>query len=100
MLLSHKLCRWLVYLSLPFAIAGLALLAPTSVIGASLLAAAVVGTILGGMALRRAGEAAPMSRLSALFGFALASVLAGVLAWIKVFRRQRSPMWEPTRRPA
>jgi cellulose synthase/poly-beta-1,6-N-acetylglucosamine synthase-like glycosyltransferase len=100
MLLSHKLCRWLVYLSLPFAIAGLALLAPTSVVGASLLAAAFVGTVLGGVALRRAGDAEPMSRLSALFAFTLASVLAGVLAWIKVLRRQRSPMWEPTRRPA
>jgi len=100
MLLSHKLCRWLVYLSVPFAIAGLSLLAPSSPVSALVLAGGFIGAVAGGLAIRRARRAARVGRLGAMLGFALASVLAGVLAWVKVFRRQRSPMWEPTRRLA
>jgi uncharacterized membrane protein len=69
-------------------------------VSALLLTGGFISAAAGGLAIRRARHAAPVSRVSAMLGFALASVLAGVLAWVKVFRRQRSPMWEPTRRLA
>lgn len=100
MLFSHKLCRWLVYLSVPFAVVGLAALATTSQAAALLLMAGVVGAGASWFVWRRASDGGQVSRLGALAAFALASIVAGVLAWIKVLRRQRSPIWEPTRRPA
>jgi hypothetical protein len=36
--------------------------------------------------------------LLALPGFALASNVAGMLAWMRFFRGESSPVWEPTRR--
>jgi hypothetical protein len=41
-----------------------------------------------------------LPRLLNAAGFALASALAGVLAWVKVMRRERLAVWEPTRRAA
>ena len=99
MLVSHKLCRWLVYLLLPFAFAGLAILAARSRIGEVLLAAAIAGVVTCAVAWHQTHHAARVSRIVALSGFALASVVAGVLAWVKVLRRQQNPIWEPTRRP-
>lgn len=99
MLISHKLCRWLVYLAAPGALLGVILLATVSPVGKALLALSVLGLAAGIVALRwPAGRRLP--RMLALPGFAVASVLAGILAWAKVFRRERSPVWEPTRRPA
>jgi cellulose synthase/poly-beta-1,6-N-acetylglucosamine synthase-like glycosyltransferase len=100
MLFSHKLCRWLVYLSLPFALAGLVTLATSSILGAATLGAAAVGSALGGVALRKGPEALRAGRAGALLGFAFASMFAGVLAWLTVLRRRQNPVWEPTRRPA
>ncbi|HEX4684864.1 MAG TPA: glycosyltransferase [Gemmatimonadaceae bacterium] len=100
MLFSHKLCRWLVYLSLPFAAAGLVALATSSLFGAAALAAVAVGTGLGAIALRNGPESLRVGRAGALLGFAFASMFAGVLAWVTVLRRRQNPVWEPTRRPA
>ena len=97
MLVSHKLCRWLAYLALPLGFAGLLLLAlqwrlalGLVVITIALIAAGIVGMCWP--------EGRPVPTIFAVPGFALASNLAGVLAWAKVFRRKRSPIWEPTRR--
>ncbi len=98
MLISHKLCRWLVYLFLPLALAGVAMIASGSRIGMLLAATTLAGFVAGTLAWYRAQRAEQVSRIAAVAGFALASVLAGVLAWVKVLRRQRSPIWEPTRR--
>jgi cellulose synthase/poly-beta-1,6-N-acetylglucosamine synthase-like glycosyltransferase len=100
MLLSHKLCRWLVYLSLPFAFLGLVLAAMESRIGQLISAAVVVGLLAGVVAWQRTQRAAPVNRLVALIGFGFASVCAGIVAWFKVLRRQHNAVWEPTRRPA
>jgi len=98
MLTSHKLCRWLVYLALPLALAGLVLLC---VVDRRALALAVVAILALG-----AGYAAiawPEGRRVplpfALCGFVVVSNLAGALAWFRFLRRQRMPSWEPTRRP-
>ncbi len=98
MLISHKLCRWLVYLFLPLSLAGVAMLASDSRAGMLLAASTLTGLIAAAFAWHRAQRAVQVSRAVAVAGFALASVVAGVLAWVKVLRRQRNPIWEPTRR--
>ncbi len=98
MLASHKLARWLVYAALPFAILGLVVLAPESRVAAVLLALAVLGLVVGTIGMRWRSRG-PVPRPLALAGFALASALAGVLAWIDALARPPRPTWEPTRRP-
>jgi cellulose synthase/poly-beta-1,6-N-acetylglucosamine synthase-like glycosyltransferase len=98
MLVSHKLCRWLVFLLLPLAALGLLLLVPTSVPARWLFAAAAVGVLLGIAGMRwPEGRKPPLP--VALCGFALASAVAGLLAWSKALTGERNPIWEPTRRP-
>ena len=98
MLFSHKLCRWLVSLLIPAAIVGLLVLGMSSVAGAVLLGLATGAVVIGAVGLRWSGESAA-PRLIALFGYALASNVAGVLAWIRALRGRSTPVWEPTRRP-
>ena len=99
MLVSHKLARWLVYLALPGALLGLLLLSTQSRWAAGVLAAVAFVCVLGVLGMRwPANRRVPA--FVAIPGFALASNLAGVLAWLRVFRREHSAQWEPTRRPA
>jgi hypothetical protein len=98
-LASHKLARWLVYLGVPFAVAGIAWLALTSRVALVLLLALAAGVIAGIAAMRWPAERrVPLP--FALAGFALASTLGGLNAWLLAMRQQRLPMWEPTRRAA
>jgi hypothetical protein len=98
MLIGHKLCRWLVYPLLPGALLGLAFLSFYSRAAAALLALTAIGVILGVAGMRWRGKRPPFAL--ALPGFVLGANLAGVLAWMKVLRREPSPIWEPTRRAA
>jgi cellulose synthase/poly-beta-1,6-N-acetylglucosamine synthase-like glycosyltransferase len=102
MLASHKLARWLVYAALPFAAIGLLLLGTTGATGAVVLLISVLGIAIGvlGMQWQRLGLKGKPPRLVATAGFALASVVAGVIAWRDALARRRRPIWEPTRRPA
>jgi len=99
MLISHKLCRWLGHLTLPLALAGLALLSPASPVAAGLLGLTAVGLLIGATAL-----AWPTDRRVpipiALCGFVVVVSIAALVAWAKALRGERNPMWEPTRRPA
>lgn len=97
MLIGHKVCRWLVYPLLPLALIGLIVLSFESKVAAVLLALIVIGTALGVAGMRWRGGRTPA--LLAIPGFILATSLAALLAWKKVLRRERSPIWEPTRRP-
>lgn len=99
MLISHKLVRWLVYLALPGTLVGLAMLSVSRPWALAALVASIAGIAIGGVALAWPRERR-LPRPLALAGFALASSVAGVLAWIKVMKRERMPTWEPTRRPA
>ncbi|MEO8294431.1 MAG: glycosyltransferase family 2 protein [Gemmatimonadota bacterium] len=98
-LLSHKLCRWLVFLTIPGAVAGLAILAPVSQVARVLLGVTIAGSIAGMLAMK-ASERGPVPRIVSMWAFLFAANLAGILAWVKAFRGERNPIWEPTRRPA
>lgn len=97
MLFSHKLCRWLVYPALPLSVLALIVLSTQSVVWKIVLVLVVLGTAIGiaGMRWSATTKAPPLISLA---GFALASNVAGVLAWVQVLRNQRAAVWEPTRR--
>ncbi|HVE78268.1 MAG TPA: glycosyltransferase, partial [Gemmatimonadaceae bacterium] len=82
MLISHKLCRWLAYLTLPGAVVGLMILAADQPAARAVLTLGLVGVILGAIGLRWPGG----RRVPAVFalpGFLLASNAAGIAAWIQ-----------------
>jgi cellulose synthase/poly-beta-1,6-N-acetylglucosamine synthase-like glycosyltransferase len=96
-LASHKLARWLVYPCIPLAVIGLTWLAFTSRFAQALLIAMLLGTGAGVAAMRwPAARRLPLPL--AIAGFALASTLGGINAWLLAFRGERRPMWEPTSR--
>jgi cellulose synthase/poly-beta-1,6-N-acetylglucosamine synthase-like glycosyltransferase len=98
MLVSHKLCRWLVHLTLPLVLVGLALLAPASPLAAAGLVAAALVLVMGALAWRWSDDRhLPMPL--AMAGFFVAVNVAALAAWWKALRGERNPIWEPTRRP-
>lgn len=99
MLFSHKLCRWLVQLTLPLAVVGVAVLAlevawATPVI----LSGALLAATLAGLAWWWP-SATPMPGVLSTPGYLVWSNVAGLMAWIQFLRGQYQPVWEPTRRP-
>jgi cellulose synthase/poly-beta-1,6-N-acetylglucosamine synthase-like glycosyltransferase len=101
MLASHKLARWLVYVLLPFALLGLVVLSPSSVLAAAALLGVVITGLLAIVGLRWSGwvteRRAPT--LAAIAAFVWATAVAGVLAWRDAIAGRRRAVWEPTRRP-
>lgn len=97
-LLSHKLIRWLVFLTAPLVPIGLLLLAADHS-----WARWVVGIVLLGVAFGAAAFAWPEGRkppkLLAVAGFLVGSIGAGLVAWSQALRGELKPVWEPTRRP-
>jgi hypothetical protein len=85
--------------TLPLASVGLVALAMTSRVAQVLLVAGVVGAALGWVGMRWRATRGPVPRVLAFAGFALASALAGVLAWRDALAGRRRPIWDPTRRP-
>lgn len=99
MLVSHKLVRWLGFLTLPLAPIGMLLLAATEPWAAVLVLLGTLGLAAGVLALR-SPEDRKLPRPFATAGFAVASAMAGFIAWQKFFQRTSAATWEPTRRPA
>ena len=98
MLGSHKLARWLVPASVPFAAAGLLLLALSGSTAARLAAALVaLGVVAGAGAMRRA-ERGRARGIVASLGYAFAANVAGLAAWGRFLIRGSDAVWEPTRR--
>jgi len=99
MLLSHKLCRWLVpWMALPMA-AALAWLTPQHWWAGAALA-------LGGAAALAAAlgwawpEGTPLPRVMAFPAYAVSGNVAALHAWVVALRGARTAVWEPTRRGA
>jgi len=99
MLVSHKLVRWLGFLMLPLAPLGMLLLAMTKPWAAALVVLGATGLAAGLVALR-GREDRKVPKPLATAGFAVASAVAGFIAWQQFFRRTSAATWEPTRRPA
>lgn len=101
MLLSHKLCRWLVPWALVGGLGAVTLLAAGEGLRwAWVLVAAAAGVV--GLALmgwywpaRR-----PVPRLLALPAYFVSGNLAALHAWVVALRGARTAVWEPTRRGA
>ena len=98
MLISHKLLRWLPYLLLPFAAAGLLVIASVAPSARVAAIACSAGILVGVVAIRRPSSSHP--RLVRLAGFAVAVFAAGVLAWVDALRGAQLATWEPTPRPS
>jgi cellulose synthase/poly-beta-1,6-N-acetylglucosamine synthase-like glycosyltransferase len=97
MLISHKLCRWLVPWALVSATGALVALAPGAVWPRWLLAVGGFGSLLGVFGwLWPEGREPP--RLLSLPGFVLVTTVAALHAWINLCRGELNPIWEPTRR--
>lgn len=97
MLVSHKLLRWLPYLLAPLAILALGVLAADSIVARALLATILAGVVVGTAGLGRRSK--PAAVPVALAAFVLASLLAGFLAWCDALRHAQLATWEPTPRP-
>lgn len=98
MLLSHKLCRWLVHLVLPAALVALAILGVRYPMASVATLLACLGIVLGFAALRWPA-AQGMPRPVQLIGYVFVANLAGFQAWIQALTGDQNPIWEPTRRP-
>jgi cellulose synthase/poly-beta-1,6-N-acetylglucosamine synthase-like glycosyltransferase len=97
MLVSHKLCRWLVYLFAPFAAVGLVLLATYWWPVWILIIAGTVVAVVGWLAINQPTP----RRTSAVFvlpGYVVATGWAAIVAWLRFFRGVHSTVWEPTKR--
>ncbi|HWC72394.1 MAG TPA: glycosyltransferase [Gemmatimonadales bacterium] len=99
MLVSHKLCRWLLPWALLLAALALVILAPGHWWAATLLACGMVAALaaLGGW-LWPEGRAMP--RVLSLPTYALSGTVAGALAWLSALGPGGTALWEPTRRGA
>lgn len=99
MLASHKLGRWLLQLTMPLLLVAALLLVVgipwTAYWVLVCLAACAVAAILSWW--WPAGS--PMPRAIAAPGYLIWSNVAGFMAWVKFFRGEKNPIWEPTRRP-
>jgi len=99
MLFSHKLVRWLVFLTAPLLPVGLAIAAPGSIVAAAALAAFGVGVLVALVAWKGPARVRDVHWLFRTAAFGLASSVAGLEAWSKAIRGELNPVWEPTRRP-
>lgn len=98
MLLSHKLCRWMVPLLLPAGIVALGLLSVRFTWAFLVFAVTLAGIAMGAIALRWARPQQP-PRLLQVAGYLFTGNLAGFMAWMQALTGDQNPIWEPTRRP-
>jgi len=107
MLLSHKVCRWLVPWAFVVALGALSALAFTVPWARLVLAGVLALGALAGIAWvwpegRGAGAGAgkPMPRVLALPAYVVAGNVAVLHAWLRFRAGRSAPVWEPTRRGA
>jgi cellulose synthase/poly-beta-1,6-N-acetylglucosamine synthase-like glycosyltransferase len=96
-LISHKLIRWLAFLTAPAGLVGLGLLALEWRGARWLLMAALGGLALGVLSYVWPSERR-LPRVLEVSGYVTGSLAAGLIAWTKALRGEMTPIWEPTRR--
>jgi hypothetical protein len=99
MLLSHKLCRWMVPWAGVVGIAAVAVLAVEHSWARGVLAVTALGILLGSVGFLWP-ERRRLPRLLAIPAYGLVGNLAVLHAWISAIRGDLNPTWEPTRREA
>jgi len=97
MLASHKLIRWLVWLTWPAALVGLGLLT-LAWPGLWPVAAGVAAMLVLGWIGWRMSRDERTPGLLAPAAYAVAAAVAGFNAWMHALRGRRHAIWEPTRR--
>jgi cellulose synthase/poly-beta-1,6-N-acetylglucosamine synthase-like glycosyltransferase len=97
MLLSHKVCRWLVPWAALLALVALAALAPVHPLAAWMTGLALAAGLLG-LAGFTVPETKSLPRLLRLPAYLLMGNLAALHASLRATRGGRNAMWEPTRR--
>jgi hypothetical protein len=97
MLVSHKLCRWLVPWASLLLLGSLTALSPTVAWARAALCSAAAFGVLGGLGWLWT-EARPMPRLIALPAYLVAGHVATLHAWLRALGGGLAPVWEPTRR--
>jgi len=99
MLLSHKLCRWILPWTVVAAAAALMVEAGSSPVARLLL---MIGAVVSLVAV--AGWSWPetkrIPRVVAMPAFTVAGIVAGLQAWIRAVSGKTAAVWEPTRRDA
>lgn len=98
MLLSHKLCRWLVYLLAPGALLGLALLAGDRWPARIALAAVAVALSIALAAVRWHPTDRRVAIPLSLGAYAVLGATAGIAGWRRFFLGRHATTWAPTRR--
>ena len=95
---SHKVARWAPYPLIIPAVAALVILATRHREAAWLLVLLLLATALGVVGMRWPATSRP-PKLLAMAGYAVATNVAGLLAWWEAVHTERgSAIWEPTRR--
>jgi cellulose synthase/poly-beta-1,6-N-acetylglucosamine synthase-like glycosyltransferase len=97
-LFSHKLCRWVVPLTLPLGLVGLALLSLESRLAARVLLLLFIAAVTGVLGLLWP-ETKRRPAVVALMGYGVGANVAALLGWSRALRGDKSAIWEPTRRP-
>jgi cellulose synthase/poly-beta-1,6-N-acetylglucosamine synthase-like glycosyltransferase len=97
MLVSHKVCRWLVPWAGVGALVGLALLAPGAPWALVLLLVAGAGVLMGSVGWL-AADRGDLPWVLTLPAFGLMGNVAAMHAFLRVMKGDQDAMWDPTRR--
>jgi cellulose synthase/poly-beta-1,6-N-acetylglucosamine synthase-like glycosyltransferase len=97
MLVSHKLCRWAVPWVGMAALAAVGFIALSQPWARGVLVGAALVALLAGVGWHLDGKG-KVPRIFSIPAFLVLGNLAAAQAFVRLLRRERSPMWEPTRR--
>ena len=99
MLLSHKLCRWILPWTVVAATAALMADARSSPLARLMLVAGAIVALVAAIGWNWP-EQKRIPRAIAMPAFTLAGIVAGLHAWVRALTGRTAAVWEPTRRDA
>ncbi|GAC1648840.1 MAG: glycosyltransferase family 2 protein [Gemmatimonadaceae bacterium] len=95
MLLSHKLCRWVLFASLPLAVAGVVCLGTAwPVVDLAALPGLLIA--VAGIWALRVSDNRTLPAIVSTCGYVAMAAAAALIAWGRFLRRDRVLVWEPT----